>query len=237
MIALSNRISSSIKYSFYLIFFLIFLLELFFQIAFIFNLKTFKKTILFFNPFCDQVYWDLEGNSLFNEDKYLYNSTLTIIKKENFKFFNKEKNNNNISQDNELIFYGSSFLDHEYFIPYYKDNLNFAIKSYGFDQIFKSYMMTKNYFPNKNIVIGFLLEDIDRAIFVKRDFPKLKYKRINDKYELTNVPISFELKHNKKIHFYSLKFFRNLIFLLTNDFNYNNHQCKVGEKKLFLNMH
>ena len=60
---------------------LIIILELFFQIVFIADIKFFKKPILFFNPYCDQHYWNHIDESSFNEDIFKYHPTLTLIKK------------------------------------------------------------------------------------------------------------------------------------------------------------
>ena len=60
---------------------LIFLLEIFFQITFFFDIKNFKKTILFFNPYCDQPYWNYQGISSYDETKYDQHPILTLIKK------------------------------------------------------------------------------------------------------------------------------------------------------------
>ena len=57
------------------------ILELFFQIIFYFDIKSLKKTILFFNPYCDQAYWNFQGNSSFDKSIYSYHPTLTLIKK------------------------------------------------------------------------------------------------------------------------------------------------------------
>jgi len=232
MIRLLNKLLHLNLRFFYPIIILVFLIEIFFQIIFLFDIKSLKKTILFFNPFCDQVYWNYEGNSSYDKNYYTYHPFLTIIKKDNEKYFYKDNSQNLASQKNKLVFYGSSFIDHEYFKKNNTNNINFAIKSYGIDQIYKSYMMTKENFPNKDIIIGFLLEDIDRAIFTQRNFPKLKYKEINGKYEITNVPILFKDDFEKNLSFYTFKFLKNLIFLSLNNYNYNYHECEIKNKKL-----
>jgi len=214
------------KYFFFPIIFLIIILELFFQIIFNFDIKNLKKTILFFNPYCDQSYWNLEGNSSYNKDVYTYHPTLSLIKSKNKNLFNKS-----FVQDKKLIFYGSSFIDHEFFTPLYEDSYNFAVKSYGLDQIYKSYMITKDQFENSNIVIGFLLEDIDRSIFYQRNLPKLKYFKNKNNYELSNIPIVFKENLNTHNHFYIYNFIKNLRFLILNEFNYKKSKCKINEKK------
>ena len=75
---------------FYALITIVILLEFFFQIIFFFDIKFFKKPILFFNPYCDQSYWNHIEQSSFNSDIFQYHPTLTMIKKEND---NKSKNN------------------------------------------------------------------------------------------------------------------------------------------------
>ena len=227
MTVLSNKITTFIlRYFVYPILFLIIVLEMFFQIIFFFDIKSFNKTILFFNPYCQQAYWNLEGNSSYDETEFIYHPTLTLIKKKNEKYFQ-----NKMSKKNDIIFYGSSFIDHKYFISNYENKINFAIKSYGLDQIYKSYMLTKDNFVDSNIVIGFLLEDIDRALFDQRNFPKLKYIKKKNNFEISNVPIIFKNFENKKIHFYTFNFIKNLSFLISNDYNYKVSNCYIEDKK------
>ena len=227
-----NRISLlTWKFFFYPALILIFLLELFFQVVFFFDIKSFKKTILFFNPYCDQSYWNYQGNSSYDENEYLHHSILTLVKKKNLKFFKKNISKNTLSKQDKIIFYGSSFIDHKYFIPNYKENINFAVKSYGLDQIYKSYLLTKDNFKNKKIVIGFLIEDIDRTIFDQRNFPKLRYQKIDGNYKITNTPILFKDIKNEKITFYTYNFIKNLIFLTLNEYNYKKNKCSIVYKK------
>ena len=88
MILMSNKIIFSIlRYFIFSIFFLIIVLEIFFQIIFIHDLKSFKKTIMYFNPYCDQAYWNFEGNSSYDKTEYLYHPILTLIKKKNKAYF------------------------------------------------------------------------------------------------------------------------------------------------------
>lgn len=227
MSLLSNNIFlKTLKNFLYPIIILIIILELFFQLIFFFDIKTFKKTILFFNPYCDQAYWNIEGNSFFDKNEFTYHPILTVTKKKNENFFKKNKKHNS-----KIIFYGSSFIDHKYFIPNYKDETNFAVKSYGIDQIYESYQLTKENFKNNIIIIGFLLEDIDRALFYQRNFPKLKYVKNQDNYELTNTPIEFKNDLKTGLHFYSYNFIKNISFLLTNEFNYKKSECNIKKKK------
>ena len=224
---LNKKLIKSLRNIFYPILILIIFIEFFFQIIFFFDIKSLKKTILYFNPYCDQSYWDFEGNSLYDDNKYSYHPILTIINKKNEVFFNKIINNNK----KDLIFYGSSFIGHKYFISNFNDKTNFAVKSYGIDQIYKSYDLTKQNFLNDTIVIGFLLEDIDRALFYQRNFPKLKYIKNNDTFQLTNTPVKFRNELKTGIHFYFYNFIKNISFLIFNDFNYKLSECDIQIKK------
>ena len=49
--------------------------------------------------------------------------------------------------------------------------------TYGLDQIYLSYKLTSHQNVNKTIIIGFLLEDLDRSLFSKRDYSKVKYAK------------------------------------------------------------
>lgn len=227
MILLLNKsISVFFKYFFFPFLLLVFILEIFFQVVFYYDIKKLKKTILFFNPYCDQAYWNIQGNSSYDKSIYIHHPTLTLIKKEYKKLYNE-----NLVDNNDIIFYGSSFIDHKYFIPNFKYNTNLAVKSYGIDQIYESYMLTKDNFKNSNIIIGFLLEDIDRAIFDQRNFPKLKYLKKQNNFKITNVPISYQKNLKKFNYFYTYNLFKNLTFLMFNEFDYKKSMCNVDQKK------
>ena len=77
------------KYFIYPLIFLVILLEFFLQIIFYFDIKNLKKTILFFNPYCDQQYWNIQGNSSYDKEIYSYHPILTIIKKKMKNYMNK----------------------------------------------------------------------------------------------------------------------------------------------------
>ena len=227
-----NSINKNIFTKFlYSIIGIIIFLEFFFQIVFFADIKFFKKPILFFNPYCDQSYWNHVEESSFNKDVFKYHPTLTLIKKNNELAYNFTDNNYPSPKKNDLIFYGSSFIDHKYFIPHFEDKMNYAVKSYGLDQIFISYNLTKDQHPDDMIVFGFLLEDLDRVIFEKRNYPKIKFNKFGDTYKLTNVPIKLDNKENKKIDFYSYNLIKNLSFLTFNDYDYRRSECKIDFKK------
>lgn len=223
---LNKKLLKTIKVILAQLIILIIIFEIFFQLIFYFDIKIFKKKILFFNPYCDQAYWNIEGNSSYDEDEFIYHPILTLVKKKNQSFFKINKKFNN-----KIIFYGSSFIDHKYFISNFKDEINFAVKSYGIDQIYKSYLLTKDSFENNLIIIGFLLEDIDRALFEQRNFPKLRFIKKHDTYQMSNTPIEFKNDLNTGINFYTYNFIKNIIFLMMNEFNYKKSKCSISKKK------
>ena len=210
---------------------LIIILELFFQIVFIADIKFFKKPILFFNPYCDQLYWNNVEESSFNDDIFKYHPTLTLIKKTNKLAYDFTDSAYPSTEKNDLIFYGSSFIDHKYFLAHFEDNLNYAVKSYGLDQIFVSYDLTKNQHPDDMIIFGFLLEDLDRVLFDKRDFHKIKFTKLGNTYTLTNEPSEFENKKTNRNVFYLYNFIKNISFLALNDFDYKRSECRIDFKK------
>ena len=226
IVSLNKIFDIFLKYFIYPLILLIIVLEFSFQIIFFFDIKSLKKTILFFNPYCDQSYWNIQGNSSYDKKIYSYHPILTLIKKSNESLYEE-----NIINDKKVVFYGSSFIDHEYFLPFYEEENNFAVKSYGLDQIYKSYMITKNKFTNSNVIIGFLLEDLDRAIFDQRNFPKLKFVKNNNIYELNNVPVTFRDNKKNSNHVYTYNFIKNIFFLFLNEFNYKKDECVIDTKK------
>ena len=226
ILSLNKIFDIFLKYFIYPLVLLIIVLEFLFQIIFFFDIKSLKKTILFFNPYCDQAYWNIQGNSSYDKKIYSYHPILTLVKKSNESLYEQ-----NIINDKKVVFYGSSFIDHEYFLPFYEEEANFAVKSYGLDQIYKSYMITKDKFINSNVIIGFLLEDLDRAIFNQRNFPKLKFVKDNNIYELNNVPVSFRDNIKNSNHVYTYNFVKNIFFLFLNEFNYKNSECFIDDKK------
>ena len=228
---IKKKLFQILKKVIYQIFGLVFFLEFFFQIIFFIDIKSFKKPILFFNPFCDQAYWNSIDESSFDKKIYIYHPKLTMIKKINKPNFKKKKLINYNSINKDLIFYGSSFIDHKYFIHYYRDDINYAVRSYGLDQIYTSYNLTKNQHYNDIIIFGFLLEDLDRVIFKKRNFTKLKFVKTNNTFQMTNIPIKLDKKVNNVFSFYTYNFIKNLFFLKNNNYDYKHSNCKVNTKK------
>lgn len=218
------------KKFFYAIILLVIFLELFFQIVFFTNIKSLKKPILLFNPYCDQSYWNNITASSFDKKTFQYHPILTMTKKVNELAF--DPTNKNLSpKKNDLIFYGSSFIDHKHFIAQYKNEVNYAVKSYGFDQIFFSYDITKHQHSDDIIIIGFLFEDLDRVLFDRRNFPKIKLIKSEKNFKVINAPINLNKIPENKFHFYTFNFFNNLIFLINNDYDYKRSKCNIDFKK------
>jgi hypothetical protein len=207
------------------------ILELFFQIVFIADIKLFKKPILFFNPYCDQSYWSNIETSSINQEVFQYHPELTLIKKSNNIYYNLSDSKELFSIEDDVILYGSSFIDHKYFLPYFKDNVNYAVKSYGLDQIFLSYKLTKDKHSDDLIIFGFLLEDLDRVLFDKRDYPKVKFNKIEDTYKASNIPVELTNMPNNEIFLYSYNLLKNLSFLYLNNFDHKKSECDIDLKK------
>jgi len=214
---------------FYAFIILIIFLEFIFQIIFFADIKSLKKPILFFNPYCDQSYWNNIKTSSFDDKIFEYHPILTMINKKNELAFNLK---NKVSpKKNDLVFYGSSFIDHKYFIPHYDDKINYAVKSYGLDQIFASYNLTKEQHRDDFIILGFLFEDLDRVLFDKRNFPKIKFTQSGNNFTIKNTPIDLNKMNEHKIQFYTYNFFKSLFFLINNDYDYKKTKCKIDFKK------
>lgn len=217
------------KKTFFSIVFFIFFLEFFFQLIFFLNIGDTKKLILFYNPYCDENYWKKNNSFSFDSKKFNKHQTLSVIRKENEEFYEK-KIIDNKKKDN--VFYGSSFIDHNFFRANIKSKYNYALKSYGLDQIYLSYTLTKNNHKGDNIIIGFLPEDLDRSIFSKREYDKIKFVKQNEKFILTNHPVV--IKDHFVIDFLTYKFLKNIFFLITNEYDYKKSKCeKIKKVELF----
>ena len=216
-----------LTYAKFILFFFIFT-EIVFQFLFFINSKVFSRPILFYNPYCHQEYWD--GNkSSYNMDIYTYHPSLSIVKKNQF-FQSKESK---IKKDNNLIFYGSSFIDHEIFINLFPEEKNYAVKSYGLDQIYLSYLLTKDEFIGSTLIFGFLPEDLDRIIFHKRNYNKVKYTKEKDQFIASNLPINLSKDSKMKSDFFTYRFLVSISYLFMNNFDYKKSECKSELKKNF----
>jgi hypothetical protein len=223
------------------LFFFIFITELLLQ-SFIF-LKIYDNKIisLFYNPYCNQAYWNLNKNSDFKSyfnNEIIYHPLLSLVRKKNkIPLAKNEKvSADNINNEKKIIFFGSSFIDHKIFkkklIKNKINNKNYALSSYGLDQILLSYQLTSERHKEQFIIFGFLMEDLDRVIFNKRNYPKIKFKYQNKKFVMSNTPIT-EIKEPFNFDFYLYKFIRNFYFLLNNDFDHKRSVCFSNFKKQF----
>ena len=79
--------------------------------------------------------------------------------------------------------------------------------------------------------MGFLLEDLDRVIFSKRDYNKVKIKIVDGKITLKNIPINLKEIEKPTRDFYTIKFIKNIIFLFKNNFDHRYDTCKATTKK------
>ncbi len=217
----------------YAFIFLIFLLEISFQALASTDLNFFKKPILFFNPYCDQDYWARQQMTKIDEDVYTYHPILSIIKKNKIIPHTFDSNIKKKNINKEIIFYGSSFIDHKIFMRIFKDYKNYAVKSYGLDQIYLSYKLTKNNHYGDTIVIGFLLEDLDRVIFNSRNYNKINFSKKEGDFILNGNPVDIKKKIEKKNYFYSFHLFKSLFFLISNNYDYKMSNCRINFKKDF----
>ena len=209
------------------------------QLCFLYNIGPARNPMIAFNPYCDQNYWLSKKNtSSFESKDYKYHPLLTFVNTNTILPSSLDSKQDHAfpkgAPDSEdIAVYGSSFTGHKLFKevlqPLYK-NINYAVPSYGIDQIYLSYKLSKNNHVGDTLVIGFLLEDIDRAVFYKRDYEKIKYARHGDEYSPTNVPIQLRKKRTF-FEFYSFKIFKNIFSLVSNNFNPKNSNCLYKAKK------
>jgi hypothetical protein len=215
------------------------------QIMFLYNFGLAANPILFFNPYCDQEFWERNiRSSKFNDEGLLPHPILSFQRADNVagknRFPQLSKQNVDPSLPNgDVIVYGSSFTGHPLFrvllnkkIP----NTNLSVPSYGLDQIYASYELSKHSYKGKTIVIGFLLEDLDRSIFSFREYPKLKYhetKNSSKKGEVYRLELPSEASKNNNSSFqvYSVRLLSNLFSMGRQRMVPKNNQCKLEEKK------
>lgn len=214
---------------------LIIFLEIIFQILSFSKSNLISKPILFFNPYCDQEYWNFQKQTQITDKSYEYHPILSLVKKNKSVPISVEDIPESIKGFNETVFYGSSFIDHSEFIRNFKNIQNYAVKSYGLDQIFQSYMLTKHKHYGDNIVVGFLLEDLDRVLFSSRNYEKLRFKKIAQNFEMENIPIKLENQNTYKFYFYTYYFLKSIIFLVRNDYDYKKSECSITFKKDLFN--
>ena len=217
----------------------ILIFELIFQIFFFFELKFITKADLYYNGYCDQKYWNLNTNKVRFKNDIINHSKLSFIKK-GVKIPNNIGKNIKINKKdivkNELSFYGSSYVNHIKFkkIINSYDNIkskNYALESYGLDQIYLSYKLTAHQNQNKTIVLGFLLEDLDRSVFYKREYQKAIYKKQGSSFKIQNIPIIQTKKDLYNFDFYLYRFINNFYNLYKNNFDPRLSECKIKLKK------
>ena len=108
---------------------------------------------------------------------------------------------------------------------------NYALNTYGLDQIYLSYKLTAHLNQNSTIIIGFLLEDLDRSIFYKREYQKALFVKKNNSFELKNIPVKPNMTDTKTIDFYLYKFLKNFYNLAINNFDPRTNECLMDLKK------
>lgn len=205
--------------------------EFIFQFIFFFGLS---HPIIFYNPYCDQKYWD-NISKLPKLSSDIEKHNILSYKRKNTYIPNNFNDTKVIDNSSNVILYGSSFFDHKIFKKNLKNKvnlklINYSLSSYGIDQIYLSYQLTNRNHNEDTVIFGFLLEDIDRVIFSKRDYPKIKYQIKDDRFILNNFPIKQNIP-KYKISLLTLDFFRNISDLVLNKFNFRNSLCHIEQKK------
>ena len=150
----------------------LFIFELIFQFLIFFNFKYVKIPDLFYNGYCNQKYWNFNDKKIKFDSETEYHPILSYVKKDLNIPSSLDKQTyieNSYFDENQISLYGSSYINHKEFKSLISNNSNFefknyALNSYGLDQIYLSYKLTAHMNQNRIIVIGFLLEDLDRSI-------------------------------------------------------------------------
>ena len=114
---------------------------------------------------------------------------------------------------------------------------NYALSSYGLDQIYLSYKLTAHLNQNRSIIIGFLLEDLDRSIFHRRDYEKVIFKRENGKFRMKNTPVNIKKPQKSALDLYLFRFLINFYSLIKNNFDPRLDDCKKDYKTNLLNFY
>ena len=183
-------------------------------VLFIFDFKFIKQPILFYNGYCDQRYWNFNDQEKKFDMDVLSHPILSFQKKG--ILIPKKFENDPLLQiaefsKKEISLYGSSYINHsevKNIIGNFQDinTINYALGSYGLDQIYLNYKLTAHLNQNKTIVFGFLLEDLDRSIFNFREYQKAQFVLENNEFKLKNIPIDHNIKANKIYDFYLYRF-------------------------------
>ena len=215
-----------------LIFFLLFELTLFVSLKF--NLNGLRANpIIIYNPYCDQKYWLTRDQNVKISKDVSYHPILTY-KMKNTIIPNDLDNPLPLDQSSDLALYGTSFIGHNIFKGIVNDseliNFNYALPSYGLDQMYLSYLLTESAHQNKPVIFGFLLEDIDRMIFSFRDYKKVTLSLGDDGVNLLNVPINVSEKPKKSFSLLSVSSVTNLFKFARNGFDFSNSSCFKKKK-------
>ena len=220
----------------FLVYILIF--ESIFQILFFFDFKLIKRPILYYNGYCDQKYWNLYDEKMEFSENVTEHPILSYKKNSVFipnEFQVKKIIKENFVKDN-IALYGSSYINHKILRSLLSkyENIkfeNYALESYGLDQIYLSYMLTSHLNQNRFIIIGFLLEDLDRSIFYKREYQKALFYINENTLNLKNIPIDHNRKLKNNKDFYLFRFTNNFYNLIKNKFDPRMDKCLIKEKK------
>ena len=192
---------------FFLIFIIyIFIFEFLFQTLFFFDFKFIKHPILFYNGYCEQKYWNLYEQKMEFSENISKHPILSYRKNSIFipnEFESKKLVKKSEFKKDTVSLYGSSYINHKVLksiLTKYQniDFKNYALESYGLDQIYLSYMLTSHLNQNRVIVIGFLLEDLDRSVFYKREYQKPFFSIEEGKFKLKNIPVNLNVETKKK---------------------------------------
>lgn len=218
-----------IKLLFFSTFYALLIFEVIMQLLFLLSPSSFLSVV--YNPYCDQSYWVKLGNKSTIENKdFTYHELLTFVNKDTKV---KPHQDHSFKINKDIIVYGSSFTGHKIFKSNFNlenEVINYAVPSYGIDQIYYSYILTKHLHPNNEIIIGFLLEDIDRSIFYKRDYEKLKFNKVQDSFKISNTPIDLS-KNRYHLDILTFQIFKNIKSLIQTNFNPKKSKCFYDEKK------
>ena len=216
----------------------LFIFELIFQFLIFFNFKYVKIPDLFYNGYCNQKYWNFNDKKIKFDSETEYHPILSYVKKDLNIPSSLDKQTyieNSYFDENQISLYGSSYINHKEFKSLISNNSNFefknyALNSYGLDQIYLSYKLTAHMNQNRIIVIGFLLEDLDRSIFYKRDYEKVIFRKKNGNFILDNTPIENDKPNNFSFDLYLFRFLGNFYSLFKNDFDPRLDDCKKNYK-------
>ena len=223
----------------------LFIFELIFQFLIFFNFKYVKIPDLFYNGYCSQKYWNFNDKKIKFDNETEYHPILSYVKK-GLEIPNSLEDQatfeNSYFDENQISFYGSSYINHKEFKSLISNNSNFefknyALNSYGLDQIYLSYKLTAHMNQNRTIVIGFLLEDLDRSIFDKRDYEKLIFKKKNGDFIMNNTPVEIDKPNNFSYDLYLFRFLSNFYSLFINDFDPRLDDCKKNHKTDLFNFY